>query len=174
MLEEDLKKIIKSYQDFPTQGILFRDLLPILQNPILFRKLINSMASKEIFKEARCILAIDARGFLFGSAISLQLSKPLILARKPGKLPGKIITHKYELEYGSNSLSIQDDSIRDFDNFVIVDDLLATGGTVNCVTRILESCEKEVLGILVVVELLKLKGKSRLNYPVESQIKFEN
>jgi len=172
MLEEDLKKIIKSYQDFPTQGILFRDLLPILQNPILFRKLINSMASKEIFKEARCILAIDARGFLFGSAISLQLSKPLILARKPGKLPGKIITHKYELEYGSNSLSIQDDSIRDFDNFVIVDDLLATGGTVNSVCEILKKKNKKVLGLSVVIELKALNGRKKIKCPVNSEITY--
>ena len=170
MLEEDLKKIIKSYHDFPSQGILFRDLLPILQNPILFRKLINSMASKEIFKEAGCILAIDARGFLFGSAISLQLSKPLILARKPGKLPGKIITHKYELEYGSNSLSIQDDSIKDFDDFVIVDDLLATGGTVNSVCEILKKKNKKVLGLSVVIELKALNGRKKLKCSVNSEV----
>ena len=80
MLEEDLKKIIKSYQDFPSKGILFRDLLPVLQHPILFRKLIDSMSSKDIFKEADCILAIDARGFLFGSAISLKTLKAINLS----------------------------------------------------------------------------------------------
>lgn len=172
MLEEDLKKIIKSYQDFPSKGILFRDILPVLQNPNLFRRLIDSMSSKEIFKKADCIIAIDARGFLFGSVISLKLSKPLILARKPGKLPGEIITNEYKLEYGSNSLSIQDDSIKDFDNFVIVDDLLATGGTVNSVCEILKKKNKKVLGLSVVIELKALNGREKFNYPVNSEIMY--
>ena len=170
MLEEELKNIIKSYQDFPSKGILFRDLLPVLQNPNLFRGLIDSMSSKEIFKEAECILAIDARGFLFGSVISLKLSKPLILARKPGKLPGKIITNEYKLEYGSNTLSIQDDSIKDFDNFVIVDDLLATGGTVNSVCEILKNKNKRVSGLSVVIELKALNGRKKFKFPVNSEI----
>ena len=170
MLEEDIKNTIKSYQDFPSKGILFRDVLPVLKNPILFRKLIDSMCSKGIFQEAECILAIDARGFLFGSAISLQLSKPLVLARKPGKLPGKIITHKYDLEYGSNSLSIQNDSIKDFNNFVIVDDLLATGGTIESVSDILKKKNKKVIGLSVVIELKSLNGRKKFNFPVNSEV----
>ncbi len=172
MLQEDLKNTIKSYQDFPSKGILFRDFLPILQNPTIFKRLRDSMISKEIFQEAECILAIDARGFLLGSAISLEISKPLILARKPGKLPGKITTNKYDLEYGSNSLSIQDDALKNHDNFVIVDDLLATGGTVNSVCEILKKKNKKILGLGVVIELIALNGRKKFNFPVNSEVKY--
>ncbi|ABO18064.1 adenine phosphoribosyltransferase [Prochlorococcus marinus] len=170
MLEKNLKNTIKSYPDFPKKGILFRDILPVFQNPSIFNKLIESMIDKKIYRKSEAILAIDARGFLFGSVIAYKLSKPLILARKPGKLPGKLSTYKYDLEYGSNSLSLQDDSIRNLDNFVIVDDLLATGGTVNSVSKILKDKDKNVLGLSVVVELKDLNGRSKLNFPVESEI----
>tara|TARA_B100000242_G_scaffold290597_1_gene262297 strand:- start:2383 stop:2901 length:519 start_codon:yes stop_codon:yes gene_type:complete len=172
MYKEDLKNIIKTYPDFPKKGILFRDILPVFKSPVVFRKLIESLSDKEIFKASQAIIAIDARGFLFGSAIALNLSKPLVLARKPGKLPGKLTTNSYELEYGQNSLSIQDDSIKDLDNFVIVDDLLATGGTVNCVSKILKDKNKKVLGLAVVVELKALKGRNKLNFPVFSEIQY--
>ena len=172
MLEEDLKNTIKSYLDFPSKGILFRDLLPVLQNPPLFSSLIESMCSKQIVKDAESIIAIDARGFLFGSVISLNLSKPLVLARKPGKLPGKLITNTYDLEYGSNSLSIQNHAIKDMDNFVIVDDLLATGGTVNSVFEILKEKDKNVLGLSVVIELKDLHGRDRLGFPVNSEVLY--
>ena len=92
MFIEELKNNIKAYQDFPEKGILFRDVLPVLQNPIIFKKLIESMSNKEICKEAETILAIDARGFVFGSAIAFYLKKPLILARKPGKF--QVTNHK--------------------------------------------------------------------------------
>jgi len=172
MLEEDLKNTIKSYKNFPSEGILFRDVLPVFQNPLVFSQLIDSMCSKKVFKVAESVIAIDARGFLFGSAIALKLSKPLVLARKPGKLPGELTTHKYDLEYGSNSLSIQDDALENLDNFVIVDDLLATGGTVNCVSKILKEKNKKVLGLSVVIELNKLDGRKRLDFPVNSEILY--
>jgi len=96
----------------------------------------------------------------------------MVVARKPGKLPGDLIEKSYDLEYGNNSLAIQKDSIKKYNSFAIVDDLLATGGTVNCVSKILESNNKEVIGVLVVVELMKLEGKLKLNYPIESSITF--
>ena len=130
------------------------------------------MSNNFICKEAETILAIDARGFIFGSAIALNLSKPLILARKPGKLPGKLTTNKYELEYGTNSLSIQDESMKDHDNFVIIDDLLATGGTVESVSKILKMQNKKILGLSVVVELEALKGKNKFNFPVISEVQY--
>ncbi len=172
MFIEELKNNIKAYQDFPEKGILFRDVLPVLQNPVIFKKLIQSMANKEICKEAETILAIDARGFVFGSAIAFYLEKPLILARKPGKLPGKLTTNKYELEYGTNSLSIQDESIKDHDNFVIIDDLLATGGTAKSVSGILKTQNKKVLGLSVVIELKKLKGKNKFDFPVMAEVQY--
>ena len=130
------------------------------------------MSSSQIIKNAEAIISIDARGFIFGAAISLQASKPMIVARKPGKLPGELLKKNYSLEYGENSLSIQKKSLEKYNSYAIVDDLLATGGTVNCVSKLIESKDKEVLGLLVVVELMKLEGRLKLNFPVESSIIF--
>ena len=130
------------------------------------------MASSNIIKNAAAIISIDARGFIFGSAIALQASKPMIVARKPGKLPGEIIKQSYSLEYGENSLSIQKSALNKYDSYAIVDDLLATGGTVNCVSNILQKNEKKILGLLTVVELCQLKGRSKCDFPVESFISF--
>ena len=96
----------------------------------------------------------------------------MIVARKPGKLPGELIQENYKLEYGINSLSIQKDALKKFNSYVIVDDLLATGGTVNCVSNLLKSNGKKVSGLLIVVELVKLGGRSKFNFPVESSIAF--
>ena len=96
----------------------------------------------------------------------------MVVARKPGKLPGEIFTEKYNLEYGENSLSIQKSSLKKYNSYVIVDDLLATGGTVECVANLLKSNDKRISGLLTVVELLKLKGRNKFNFPVESSISF--
>ena len=167
-----LEELIDTYQDYPKQGIEFKDVLGIIQEPKIFKELILKMSSSQIIKNADAIISIDARGFIFGSAISLQTSKPMIVARKPGKLPGELLESKYSLEYGENSLSIQKKAISKFNSYAIVDDLLATGGTVNCVANMIESFNKEVVGILVVVELMKLKGKLKIKFPVESSITF--
>ena len=169
---ESLKELIDTYNDFPKKGIEFKDVLGIMQHPQIFKELILKMSSSQIIKNADAIISIDARGFIFGSAISLQASKPMIVARKPGKLPGELLENNYSLEYGENSLSIQKKALNKYKNFAIVDDLLATGGTVNCVANILESNNKNVAGILVVVELMNLEEKLKLNPPVESFITF--
>ena len=167
---KSLKEFIDTYKDYPKKGIEFKDVLGIIQEPKIFKELIVKMASSQIIKNAEAIISIDARGFIFGSAISLQASKPMIVARKPGKLPGELVEKNYSLEYGENRLCIQKKALQKYNSYVIVDDLLATGGTVNCVSKILESNNKEVLGILVVVELFELNGRSKLNFPVESII----
>ncbi len=169
---KNLKEIIYTYKDYPKKGIEFKDVLGIIQEPRIFRELILKMSSSQIIKNAEAIISIDARGFIFGSAISLQASKPMIVARKPGKLPGELLERSYSLEYGENTLSVQKKALQKYNSYAIVDDLLATGGTVNCVSKILESNNKEVVGILVVIELLKLEGKLKLNYPIESSITF--
>ena len=170
MNKNTLKSVIDSYEDFPQEGIVFRDVLPILRNPDIFSDLINKMASSDILRDSDAIIAIDARGFIFGTAIALQLSKPLVVARKPGKLPGEIISKSYNLEYGSNSLSIQEKSLSEHQTFFIIDDLLATGGTVNCVSDIINSKGKKITGLSVVIELKDLNAKSKFNFPVESQV----
>ena len=163
-----LEEYIDTYKDYPKAGIEFKDVLGIIQQPKIFKKLVLKMSSSQIIKNADAIVSIDARGFIFGSAISLQASKPMIVARKPGKLPGELVEKNYCLEYGENTLSIQKKALQKYSSYAIVDDLLATGGTVNCVSKILESNNKEVVGILVVVELFKLNGRSKLDFPVEA------
>ena len=170
MKNNKFKLAIDSYKDFPQDGIVFRDVLPILRDPDIFSDLIKEMSSSNDLRNSDAIVAIDARGFIFGAAISLNLSKPLVLARKPGKLPGEIISKSYNLEYGSNSLSIQEKSISDYQTFFIIDDLLATGGTVNCVADIINSQRKKITGLSVVIELKDLNAKSKFNFPVESQV----
>ena len=169
---EKLEKLISTYENFPKTGINFRDVIEVAQHPSIFRQLILDMSKSKIVKEAEAIIAIDARGFIFGSAISIQASKPMIVARKPGKLPGELITKKYSLEYGENSLSIQKKAIKKYNSYAIVDDLLATGGTVNCISELLNINNKKIAGLLVVVELSKLNGRSLFDFPVESSIIF--
>jgi|TARA_B100000161_G_scaffold221484_1_gene166809 adenine phosphoribosyltransferase len=169
---EKLEEIISTYENYPKSGISFKDVIEIAQHPTNFRQVILEMSNSKLVKEAEAIISIDARGFIFGSAVSIQASKPMIVARKPGKLPGELITKKYSLEYGENSLSIQKKAIKKYNSFAIIDDLLATGGTVNCVSELLNSINKKVNGLLVVVELSKLEGRSKFNFPVESSIIF--
>ena len=163
-----LASLIKTYSDFPRKGIAFKDLLGILQDTEVFRQLIFNMSSNQIIKNSEAIISIDARGFIFGSAISLQSSKPMIVARKPGKLPGELIQEEYSLEYGNNSLSIQKDALENFNSYAIIDDLLATGGTADCVAKIINKNSKKITGLLTVVELIELNGRSRFDFPVES------
>ena len=169
---EQLKELISTYKDFPKKGIYFKYVLGILQEPHLFKELTRKMANTEIIKNSEAIISIDARGFIFGSAIALHSSKPMIVARKPGKLPGELIEKSYELEYGKNSLSIQKKGLQKFNSYAIVDDLLATGGTANCVSEIINENNKIVTGLLVVVELAQLKGRDKISFPVESILKI--
>ncbi len=163
-----LASLIKTYSDFPKQGIAFKDVLGIIQDSEVFRQLIINMSSNEIIKNSEAIISIDARGFIFGSAISFHSSKPMIVARKPGKLPGVLIQEKYSLEYGNDSLSIQSEALDKFNSYAIVDDLLATGGTVDCVAKLIRKKEKKITGLLTVIELLELNGRSRFDFCVDS------
>tara|TARA_B100001989_G_scaffold12270_1_gene7705 strand:+ start:147 stop:659 length:513 start_codon:yes stop_codon:yes gene_type:complete len=167
-----LDELIDIYEDFPKKGIEFKDVLGIIREPKVFKELILRMSSSQIIETAEAIIAIDARGFIFGSAISLQASKPMIVARKPGKLPGELLEKNYSLEYGKNSLSIQKKALHKYNSYAIVDDLLATGGTVNCVSKILEDYDKKITGLMVVAELMKLGGRLKFNFPIESSIIF--
>ena len=163
-----LASLIKTYSDFPKKGIAFKDVLGIIQDSEVFRQLIINMSSNEIIKNSEAIISIDARGFIFGSAISFQSSKPMIVARKPGKLPGELIQEKYSLEYGNDSLSIQSEALDKFNSYAIVDDLLATGGTVDCVARLIRKKGKKITGLITVIELLELNGRSRFDFCVDS------
>ena len=165
-----LKEFIPTYKDFPKKGILFKDVLEIVQEPEIFREVIFKMSSSQIIKKSQAIISIDARGFIFGSAIALQSSKPMIFARKPGKLPGEVIKQNYELEYGENTISIQKKALSKYSSYSIVDDLIATGGTVKCVAKLLKREGKEITGLLTVVKLKDLNGENHLDFPVDSLV----
>ena len=167
-----LEELINTYRDFPKRGVDFKDVLGILHEPEVFYELIMRMSSSQIIKNSEAIISIDARGFIFGSAVSLKSSKPMIVARKPGKLPGEIVKQSYNLEYGEDSLSIQKSSLSKFNNYAIIDDLLATGGTVECVANLLSKNNKQIKGLLTVIELSELKGRSKLDFPVDSVIRL--
>ena len=172
MLTNRLKKAIKDYPDFPKKGIIFKDLNPIFSDPDLFQDLIEKMSLDSYLKKADAIVAIDARGFIYGAAIANNINKPFILARKENKLPGELIKKNYGLEYGEDTLSLQKSALSKFKNFVIVDDLLATGGTAECIINLLLSENKNVLSLNVVVELNFLQGRNKINCPVNSIINY--
>ena len=165
---KNLESLIKTYNDFPQKGIAFKDIFGITQDAEIFRELILKMSSNKVIKNSEAIISIEARGFIFGSAISLQASKPMLVARKPGKLPGELIQENYYLEYGKSSLAMQKEALKKFSSYAIVDDLLATGGTVECVANLLRKNGKNVCGLITVIELMKLDGRSRFDFPVES------
>ena len=168
----EFQEYIQSYPDFPNKGINFKDIFGLLQEPNIFRNLIDKMSSSEKIQNCDALLSIDARGFIFGSGISLVSKKPMIVARKPNKLPGLLIQKNYELEYGKSFLAIQKEALRKYQKICIVDDVLATGGTAKCVQDMVESEGKEVLGFMMVIEITSLNGVKRLTKPVESQIKM--
>ena len=172
MLSERLKNSIKDYPDFPKKGIIFKDISPIISDPELFSDLIEKIKSYTFFNDADALIAIDARGFIFGSAIAKSIKKPLVMARKKNKLPGSVIQESYGLEYGQDSLCIQESAISSFNKFVIIDDLLATGGTAKCVIDMLKKRNKEILALSVIIELSDLEGANSLGIPVYSEVKF--
>ncbi|KGG11910.1 MULTISPECIES: adenine phosphoribosyltransferase [Prochlorococcus] len=168
----NFKSKVNTYKDFPEKGILFRDISPILEDYLAFSSLIDNMARSKTFKMADAIIIVDARGFILGSSISIKTGKPIVMARKYGKLPGEIICKSYKLEYGENKLCIQRESIKHFQNFVIVDDILATGGTVDCIAKILDSERKKILGLSVAIELKDLNGRAKFSFPVTSEMVY--
>ena len=167
---KEIAEYISNYDDFPQKGIIFKDLFGILREPNIFRGLIERMALSQEIQNSDAIIAIEARGFIFGSAIAFHSGKPMIVARKPNKLPGKLIMKKYDLEYGSNILTIQKESIEKYKKFSVVDDVLATGGTAKCVSDLILSVGKEVIGYSMVVEIKSLNGRKKLIKPVNSQL----
>ena len=167
---KDILEFITNYDNFPQEGINFKDLFGILREPNIFKNLITKMASSSEIQDSDAILAIESRGFIFGSAIAFHSGKPMVVARKPNKLPGKLIMKKYKLEYGSSTLTLQKKSIEKYQRFSVVDDVLATGGTAKCATDLLSSAGKEVVGYSMVVEIKSLNGRKNLLGPVNSQL----
>lgn len=159
----NFKDIIREVPGFPKPEILFYDITTLLMNPEAFKNVIDEMVSKFENKGIKKVVGIESRGFIFGSVIAVRLNAGFIPARKRGKLPYKTIEESYSLEYGNDYLQIHADAITEGENVLIVDDLLATGGTLKATTKLVEKLKGNIKGIAVVIELLELKGREKLN-----------
>lgn len=171
----DLKDVIRDVKDFPKPGIVFKDITPLLADPALFACAVDRLAAFTAENKSDIVLAAEARGYLFGAAVAYKLALPLVIVRKPGKLPHRTTSHTYELEYGTDTLEIHVDAIGTGQRVMLVDDLLATGGTVEACAKLVEKLGGVVAGCAFVIELSFLKGRQRLkDYKVFSIIDYEN
>ncbi|MCX8082864.1 MAG: adenine phosphoribosyltransferase [bacterium] len=169
---KEIKTLIRTIPDFPKKGILFRDITPVLKDPDAFRKVIDAFQRNTPLNIDK-VVAVESRGFIFGSALAFNLGVGFVPVRKSGKLPGKTIKTKYDLEYGTDILEIHEDAIEKGDNVILVDDLLATGGTALASCKLIEKSGGIVKKILFLVELDDLKGVKKLkDYDVFSLIHF--
>mgnify|MGYP001178484132 CR=1 FL=1 len=154
---------IKDVPNFPVEGIIFKDITPLLQAPEAFNFVVDSMGSYVMEQKADAIMGIEARGFIFGAAVATRLSLPFVPARKPGKLPRDSHEAKYALEYGEDALQVHKDSIGRGKKIAIIDDLLATGGTMVAACELVEQLGCKTVGVAVVIELEFLNGRERLS-----------
>lgn len=175
-MKNELAKSIRSIPDFPKPGILFRDITTLIKDKKAFKDAIDLIAKK--FKKEKLaidyVVGVEARGFIFGGALANKLKTGFIPVRKKGKLPWRTKSITYNLEYGTDTLEIHEDALGAGDKVIIIDDLLATGGTVKAVADLVENQGAKILGIAFVIELIDLKGREKLkNYPIFSLVKFE-
>ena len=169
----DLQSTIRPIPDFPKPGILFRDITTLLQNPAALNGAIAGMTYHCQTLEAEVIVGIESRGFMFGPAIAQQLGIGFVPVRKPGKLPAATYQVSYDLEYGSNTLEIHRDAIHPGERILIVDDVLATGGTASATAKLVETLGGEVVGLAFMIELVGLNGRARLGErPIASLMKY--
>ncbi|MCA8995432.1 MAG: adenine phosphoribosyltransferase, partial [Planctomycetaceae bacterium] len=160
--------------DFPKPGIMFRDITPLLAHPEAFHETVRRMADHYRDHEITAIAAAEARGFIFAAPLALELNKPFVPVRKPGKLPFDTHAFHYELEYGTDSLEIHTDAFGPGDKVLLVDDLLATGGTINACAKLAENTGATIAGCAFVIELTFLKGRDKLTgYDVYSVVEYD-
>ena len=169
----ELEKLIRDVPDFPKAGIIFKDITTLLQDGEAFHQAMNQMLKKYLDANIDKVVGIEARGFILGGVLAYKLGCGFVPARKPGKLPARTIREEYTLEYGSSALEIHQDSINPREKVLIVDDLLATGGTALATAKLVEKLGGEVLGIEFLIELGFLKGREKLlKYPLSSLIVY--
>jgi len=162
MTELDLARLIRDVPDFPSEGILFKDVMPLIADPVAYRETIDRLAAWAGPRAPGVILGAEARGFIFGGALAYALRCGFVAARKPGKLPWKTIEARYDLEYGTDALQIHADAIVPGDRVIVLDDVLATGGTAHAKVELVERLGGTVVGALFVIELSFLHGRDRL------------
>jgi adenine phosphoribosyltransferase len=158
---EALKALVRTVPDFPKPGILFYDITTLLKDKTGFAKLIDALAAHYIERKVDLVLGIEARGFIFGPALAYRLNAGFVPVRKPGKLPAQVARVTYDLEYGSDALEIHLDAIKPGQRVVLVDDLLATGGTMEATVKLVKQLGGEIVGLAFAVELDFLKGRNR-------------
>ncbi len=171
----DLKKFIRSIPDYPKKGILFRDITTLIKEEKAFEQTINQIVEKSKKFKFNKIAAIESRGFVFASAVSYILKKPFIMLRKKNKLPADVHSVDFELEYGKATIEVHKDSIIDGDSILIIDDLIATGGTADAAAKLVEISKGKVAGFIFVINLFDLNGSDALikkGYKVENLIEF--
>ena len=171
----DLKEYIRSIPDYPKKGILFRDITTLIKDADAFKETINQIVDRSKNFKIDKIAAIESRGFVFASAVSYILKKPFIMLRKKNKLPAETYATEFELEYGTATIEVHKDSIAENDSILIIDDLIATGGTAEGAAKLVKMSGGNVAGFIFVINLFDLGGYDRLkksNYQVENLIEF--
>jgi adenine phosphoribosyltransferase len=169
----NLKNSIRSIPDFPRTGILFRDITTLLKDKKAFKQAVDALVSKFKGKKIDAVVAVESRGFIFGGALANKLGAGFVPVRKKGKLPWKTYSAEYALEYGVDALEIHQDALNPNDRVLIVDDLLATGGTAKAVTQLVGRLQGKIAGIVFLIELTGLKGREQLKgYPIHTLIKY--
>lgn len=176
-IEEEVTMNFKDYiaivEDFPIKGISFKDITPLLQNGEAFKCAIKELCDFAVSVGANVIVGPESRGFIFGCPVATNLGLGFVPIRKPGKLPREEVKEEYSLEYGTNTLCMHKDAVKKGDKVLIIDDLLATGGTVKAAVNLLEKCGAEVVGCAFVIELTELKGRALLgNIPVKAIMEY--
>jgi adenine phosphoribosyltransferase len=158
----DLKSFIRDIPDFPKKGIIFKDITPLLQNPQAFQAVIDQLAARYQNKNLKAVVAMESRGFIFGAPFALRLGVAFVPVRKPGKLPHKTHSETYDLEYGKDTLEIHQDAVSKGDKVLVLDDVLATGGTAAATVRLVEKAGGEVTEAAFLMHLTFLKGQDKL------------
>jgi adenine phosphoribosyltransferase len=169
----DFKRYIRDIPDFPTKGILFRDITPLLQDGPMFRSAIQALAHRHHGSLPDAVVAIESRGLIVGSALAYELGIGVVPVRKKGKLPHKTYQATYTLEYGHDTLEIHQDALAQGARVLLVDDLLATGGTMGATIQLIERCGAQIIELAFLIELTGLKGRERLTpHPVISLVQY--
>ncbi len=169
----ELEKYIRDVPDFPQKGIIFKDITTLIKDKDAFKYVTEKMAEKYVDQNIQKIVGIESRGFIFGGLLAYRLGCGFVPARKPGKLPAEAIREDYTLEYGTNSLEMHTDAVVPGERVVIVDDLLATGGTAQAVARLVERLKGEIVGMEFLIELDFLKGREKIkNYDIHSYLHY--
>lgn len=174
-IQDRLDQAIRKVPDFPKPGILFYDLTGILMNPSVYQECLQALKERVIQLKGNALAAIEARGFLFAAPLSKDLSIPLILVRKKGKLPGKTISKTFDLEYGTDTIEVHREDVRPEFRVVLVDDLIATGGTLKAAISLIEEAGSKVVGVVSVVGLPFLKFREKLgDLPVHTLLEYHS